>query len=113
MVARMLGLGMRDEKMSERHQELTRMIGVAPAQRVMDIITHHVTNLFGAVCLLQPVAADGSRRNFWYVLMFGNGHDLLLGQATQSNAVLKTNHGQTSLTKFARDRVRCCKVGRL
>src|SRR6266576_1162066 len=94
----MSGLGMRGHEVPEYHQELTCMIRITPAQRIVDIVTHHVANCCSTVWLFQPVSADRSSGNFRHVLMFTDRHHLSLGQDAEGNAVLKTNHRDPPVT---------------
>ena len=45
------------EEVSEDHEEFACLLLVAAAQRVMDIVAHHVADLRGAVRFFQQVAA--------------------------------------------------------
>src|SRR5215510_8238268 len=58
----------------------------------MNIVAHDVANLLGAVRFFEQVAAHRGSRNLWYMLVLRDGQDLLLGKATESNAVLKADH---------------------
>src|SRR4029450_10372838 len=78
-------LWMARHEMPENHQEFACVLLVATAQGVMDIVAHHVANFLRTVRLLQQVPGDCSSCNFRHVFMLSNSHNLLFGEATQSD----------------------------
>ena len=75
---------------------------VAAAQRVMDIVAHHVADLRGAVRFFQQVAADGCGSDFWNVFVFRDREHLFLGQAAQGDTVLKADHAENDVLRERR-----------
>jgi hypothetical protein len=87
------------QEMPKDHQEFAGMVSVITIERLMDIVAYHVANLLGAVWLFQQVPSHRSGRDLGHVLMLRDGLDLLLGQTTQGNAILKRNHNVLSLCR--------------
>ena len=57
-----------------------------------NIIDNHVTHLLATVLLRQKILSKRCCNDFGEVFVLCNGEHLLLGQATQSNAIFKRDH---------------------
>src|SRR4029453_2283325 len=77
------------QEMPEHHQQLARVVLVAAAQRVVNVVADHVAYPLGAVRLLQQILSYRSCGDLRDMLMLGNGHDLVLGEATHGDTVLR------------------------
>lgn len=88
----MLSLGMRGEEVPQDHEKFACVLLVAAAQRVMDIVAHHVADLRGSVRFFQQVAADGCGGDFWNVFVFRDREHLFLCQAAEGDTILKADH---------------------
>ncbi len=68
------------------------MLPAAACLRFPDVVDNHIPDLFGAVLLLQKVAAENRRRDFGDMLVFGGGEHLLLRRAAKPDAIFQRNH---------------------
>lgn len=76
----------------EHMQQGQHVLLVAALLRLPDIIDNHVADFFGSMLLAQKTIDESCGRNFWQMLVLGDGKNLLFGQATERNAVLHGNH---------------------
>ena len=87
------------QKMSQRHEELLRVLAIAAPQCVADIILQHVADLLGAVVPGQQILRKCGCRDCRDVFVLGDGQDLSLGEAAHRDAVFERDHVRFSASK--------------
>ena len=100
---RWLSFGVRFEEVVQDVKQGQHMIPVAAELCFPNIIDNHVSDFFGSVLLAQKVAGESRCRNFGYVLVFGDGKDLFLGQAAERDAVFQRDHQSKFLVRSPPD----------
>ena len=80
------------------------MLFIPAIESIMDVVAHHVPNLFGAVRLFEKVSPDRGGRDLRYVLVLRYGHNFFLFKATEGDAVGEANHAEPPVFKDQRRR---------
>src|SRR5262245_63649626 len=85
-------LRMRLEEVVQDMQQGERVRLVPDGLGVPDIVHDHVADLLAAVLVAHEVLGERGRGDLRQVLVLGDGEHLLLGQAAESDAVVKCDH---------------------
>jgi len=70
------------------------MLDIAGSHSRPDIFHEHLANAFRTVLLMQEILAQDRGGNLWHMFVLGDGGDLRLCQAAQTNTVFKGNHSR-------------------
>jgi len=74
-------------------QQSQRFLLISSAMLDLPNVVHdHVANFFDAVLLRQKVLSERGRSDFGKMFVLSDCEHLLLGQATEPNAVFERNH---------------------
>lgn len=89
------GLRMGPEKMVKHIEQKQNVLLVAALLRYTNIFNNHIADSFEAVLLMHQVGGECCCGHLREMLMFGDGQDFLLGQATKRHTIFKGKHHLT------------------
>src|SRR6266550_3787201 len=81
------------EEMTQRHEQLLRMLDTTGAERLVNVVSDHGPYGFPAMGLLQQVVCQGGGRDFRNVLVLADGGDFVFVQSAKGDAILQRDHG--------------------
>ena len=80
------------EKMVKHVEQKQNVLLVSAVLRHADIVNNHIADSFEAVLLMHQVGGECCCGYLREMLMFGDGQDFLLGQATKRHTIFKGKH---------------------
>jgi len=80
------------KEVPQRRDEVAGMRNIVPANRCRDVIDEHVSDVFRSVLAVEQRSAEHNRYSIGYMLVLGNGVNLVGREIAKADQVFETDH---------------------